>query len=83
MPEPNLPPLLLCDDNDTPEIKAERINIDELQRKIPELPAQTRLKLMSEYNLPLKTTITLVNIKHCYTVCFVYNDLHYIMFLLG
>jgi aspartyl-tRNA(Asn)/glutamyl-tRNA(Gln) amidotransferase subunit B len=58
MPEPNLPPLLLCDDNDpNPDL----INISNFKKEIKQLPNELRENLLKTYNLNLEQIFTLMN----------------------
>lgn len=57
MPEPNLPPLRL---NMSKVAVQDLVNVPELQDKIPELPAQTRLRLQEQFSLTLATAVVLV-----------------------
>lgn len=59
MPEPNLPPLRLnLNENDQNQKKL--ISVSEIAKKIPELPEQTRRRLMDNYKLNSETAIILV-----------------------
>ncbi|XP_007528434.1 glutamyl-tRNA(Gln) amidotransferase subunit B, mitochondrial isoform X1 [Erinaceus europaeus] len=63
MPEPNLPPLLLFDSESLPAgaDPQQVINIDQLREHLPELPSQTREKLMLQYGLRPEYSFTLLN----------------------
>lgn len=50
MPEPNLPPLRLIVDENSPKIPG-LIDVTSIKRQIPELPEATRQKLVSVYGL--------------------------------
>ena len=51
MPEPNLPPLRLCDTADTEE--SDRVNIHTIRSRMPELPFEIRAKLRERFDLSL------------------------------
>ncbi|GFY59487.1 glutamyl-tRNA(Gln) amidotransferase subunit B, mitochondrial [Trichonephila inaurata madagascariensis] len=55
MPEPNLPPIRICDEQDKGSYKnVDNVpNIDEIKRKLPVLPETERSILMNNYQLPL------------------------------
>ncbi|GFQ77350.1 glutamyl-tRNA(Gln) amidotransferase subunit B, mitochondrial [Trichonephila clavata] len=55
MPEPNLPPIRVCDEQDKESYKnVDNVpNIDEIKRKLPVLPETERSMLMNNYKLPL------------------------------
>eukprot|EP00092_Neocalanus_flemingeri_P027571 GFUD01029912.1.p1 GENE.GFUD01029912.1~~GFUD01029912.1.p1 ORF type:complete len:553 (+),score=205.74 GFUD01029912.1:39-1697(+) len=57
MPEPNLPPLRLVDDNTD---HTDMINISPIRSTMPELPAQTRSRLSDQFGLSLVTAAQLV-----------------------
>lgn len=62
MPEPNLPPLRVALEYD--DISHE-INVAQLRKELPELPATTRQNIMDKYGLTITTVIRLlVNIFH-------------------
>ena len=50
MPEPNLPPLKLID-QDKPSENYNILNVNHYREKLPELPYKTRSKLMDKYEL--------------------------------
>lgn len=54
MPEPNLPPIRICDGNDSPENYGNLPNIEEIKKKLPILPETERLELLEKYKLPLR-----------------------------
>lgn len=56
MPEPNLPPLYIAID----PVNQGVVNVNKLQKDIPELPEETRTRLMKDYNLSLEQVIVLV-----------------------
>ncbi|XP_049785624.1 glutamyl-tRNA(Gln) amidotransferase subunit B, mitochondrial [Schistocerca cancellata] len=63
MPEPNLPPLwLLIDDKPLPENvdSRELVNVEQLRKELPEMPEETRNKLIQNYALSLETVFILV-----------------------
>ncbi|XP_049828329.1 glutamyl-tRNA(Gln) amidotransferase subunit B, mitochondrial isoform X1 [Schistocerca gregaria] len=63
MPEPNLPPLwLLIDDKPLPENvdSRELVNVEALRKELPEMPEETRNKLIQNYALSLETVFILV-----------------------
>ncbi|XP_044753394.1 glutamyl-tRNA(Gln) amidotransferase subunit B, mitochondrial [Coccinella septempunctata] len=57
MPEPNLPPLHLSYGNFIPE----SVDVEPLKKALPELPAQTRIRLNKELGLTENQAILLVN----------------------
>ncbi|KAL3275695.1 hypothetical protein HHI36_020445 [Cryptolaemus montrouzieri] len=57
MPEPNLPPLHLSND----EVNQGSVNVEKLRKSIPELPAQIRERLQKELGLTLSQAVILVN----------------------
>ncbi|KAK7865001.1 hypothetical protein R5R35_000026 [Gryllus longicercus] len=62
MPEPNLPPLrLLIEGQLIPKDAKNLVNVTELQNRIPELPEETRRKLIKQYGLSSESAIQLVN----------------------
>jgi len=61
MPEPNLPPLRLCDDNSEQQ---DMINISPIRSSMPELPAQVRARLCEQYGLSLGAASQLVEWPH-------------------
>ncbi|KAJ8028514.1 Glutamyl-tRNA(Gln) amidotransferase subunit B, mitochondrial [Holothuria leucospilota] len=63
MPEPNLPPLIVYNDDTiksapNPE---KAVNIDDIKRRIPELPEQKRQRLTSDYGISYSNATVLVN----------------------
>jgi aspartyl-tRNA(Asn)/glutamyl-tRNA(Gln) amidotransferase subunit B len=60
MPEPNLPPLFLCDDNDN-DPNPDLINISNFKKEIKQLPNELRENLLKTYNLNLEQIFTLMN----------------------
>ena len=50
MPEPNLPPLRLID-QDQPSENYNILNINDYRKNLPELPSKTRSKLIDSYEL--------------------------------
>ncbi|XP_026473641.1 glutamyl-tRNA(Gln) amidotransferase subunit B, mitochondrial [Ctenocephalides felis] len=77
MPEPNLPPLILKIDSDPihsnqsivssndkwykPDDSSDLINVLSLKATLPELPHETRSRLVTDYNLTPELAITLVD----------------------
>ncbi|XP_017778483.1 PREDICTED: glutamyl-tRNA(Gln) amidotransferase subunit B, mitochondrial [Nicrophorus vespilloides] len=57
MPEPNLPPLHVA----IGPIKNGCVNVDEIEKQIPELPSGTRTRLIDDFGLQLQQSIILVN----------------------
>jgi aspartyl-tRNA(Asn)/glutamyl-tRNA(Gln) amidotransferase subunit B len=57
MPEPNLPPLRLCEDNSE---QKDMINISPIRSSMPELPAQVRARLSEMYGLSIGASSQLV-----------------------
>lgn len=53
MPEPNLPPLLLYDTESLPPgaDPQQVINIDWIREQLPELPSETRERLIQQYGI--------------------------------
>ncbi|CAL1267446.1 unnamed protein product [Larinioides sclopetarius] len=62
MPEPNLPPIRICDENDRHECD-NLPNINEIQKRIPILPGTERSVLLEKYKLPLSTADRIVHSK--------------------
>lgn len=65
MPEPNLPPLVLYDDEtigDAP-IREKVVNIDDIRRRLPELPEEQRQRLTQVYEIKYSDAVKLVNEK--------------------
>lgn len=58
MPEPNLPPLVL---NMTEVMDPDLVCVPLLQKSIPELPAETRKRMMELYHLTPEQAIQIVN----------------------
>lgn len=58
MPEPNLPPLHLnvTGSNNEPDL----INVIAIQQSLPELPEETRQKLMTNFNLSQDIAVILM-----------------------
>uniref|UniRef100_A0A3B3TCG5 Glutamyl-tRNA(Gln) amidotransferase subunit B, mitochondrial n=1 Tax=Paramormyrops kingsleyae TaxID=1676925 RepID=A0A3B3TCG5_9TELE len=63
MPEPNLPPLLLYDQQTAPmdADPTQVILIDQIQEQLPELPRVTRERLVKTYGILPEHSFTLVN----------------------
>lgn len=64
MPEPNLPPLYLNVNNCHSHIPG-LIDVSSIEKSLPELPEQTRQKLIAEYSLTQEIAVIL-------TVCNIY-----------
>jgi len=62
MPEPNLPPLRLCDVNNSEQMNM--VNISPIRSSMPELPGHTRTKLCEDYGLSLVSASILVDWPH-------------------
>ncbi|XP_050295802.1 glutamyl-tRNA(Gln) amidotransferase subunit B, mitochondrial [Anthonomus grandis grandis] len=60
MPEPNLPPLHIG----MGPVKGGTINADEIKSQVPELPEETRVRLVKEFGLTSQQSIILVNDFH-------------------
>lgn len=62
MPEPNLPPLVLYDATSLPSDADSQqvINIDQLRDMLPELPSETRERLVQQYGMLPEHSFTLV-----------------------
>ncbi|XP_006747001.1 glutamyl-tRNA(Gln) amidotransferase subunit B, mitochondrial isoform X1 [Leptonychotes weddellii] len=63
MPEPNLPPLLLHDTASLPPgaDPQQVINIDWIRERLPELPSETREKLIQQYGMLPEHSFALLN----------------------
>ncbi|XP_053259110.1 glutamyl-tRNA(Gln) amidotransferase subunit B, mitochondrial isoform X1 [Podarcis raffonei] len=63
MPEPNLPPLILCDSKSSPAHTSDRqvVNIDWLRERLPDLPSAKRAKLVECYGIQPQHSFTLLN----------------------
>uniref|UniRef100_A0AAG5CMU9 Glutamyl-tRNA(Gln) amidotransferase subunit B, mitochondrial n=1 Tax=Anopheles atroparvus TaxID=41427 RepID=A0AAG5CMU9_ANOAO len=62
LPEPNLPPLHLQMQEETKEdLEVELINVPKIQRSLPELPEETRQRIIQQHQLTPAIAITLVN----------------------
>uniref|UniRef100_A0ABI7XZM9 Glutamyl-tRNA(Gln) amidotransferase subunit B, mitochondrial n=1 Tax=Felis catus TaxID=9685 RepID=A0ABI7XZM9_FELCA len=63
MPEPNLPPLLLYDTASLPAgaDPQQVINIDRIREQLPELPSETREKLIQQYGILPEHSFALLN----------------------
>lgn len=57
MPEPNLPPLHIA----MGPVQQGCVNADDLRKRIPELPEETRTRLKENYGLTPEQSIILVN----------------------
>jgi len=78
MPEPNLPPLMLCDEEEPQQ--TDRVNIFHIRSSLPELPAQTRSRLCDEYGLSLLASSQLVEwpqLLEYFHQCVSYNPTSY------
>ena len=62
MPEPNLPPLRLCDVKNSEQ--RDIVNIFPIRTSMPELPGQTRTRLCKDYGLSLVAASILVDWPH-------------------
>ncbi|XP_006824477.1 glutamyl-tRNA(Gln) amidotransferase subunit B, mitochondrial-like [Saccoglossus kowalevskii] len=62
MPEPNLPPLVIYDKKTIMNASKDDIavNIDDLRKKLPELPEQQRQRLTRHYGIPLLHSMVLM-----------------------
>ena len=62
MPEPNLPPLHIYNDVTMPTyLQGDQVvNIDDLKRKLPPLPAEVRARLQEDYGLSLEHANTIM-----------------------
>lgn len=63
MPEPNLPPLRLVIDDTRKGFNKNYVNVNELKKKLPELPAETRKRLVCQFELSQETAVRLVSEK--------------------
>lgn len=65
MPEPNLPPLCLFDNESisTASCNTSVINIDDIRNKLPPLPEDIRQRLEKNYNIPRQNAAFLTEIK--------------------
>uniref|UniRef100_A0A5F9C8E3 Glutamyl-tRNA(Gln) amidotransferase subunit B, mitochondrial n=1 Tax=Oryctolagus cuniculus TaxID=9986 RepID=A0A5F9C8E3_RABIT len=63
MPEPNLPPLLLYDSTSLPAgaDPQQVIDIDRIRETLPELPSETRARLVQQYGMLPEHSFTLLN----------------------
>ena len=59
MPEPNLPPLLIHIDKFTKNTN-NLVDATVLSKQIPEMPQETRSKLLNQYKVPKALVIVLV-----------------------
>ena len=68
MPEPNLPPLRLYMDGTIPADldPSQVININELERQLPELPESKRQRLQDAYGINIQQSLIIVVIKIFY-----------------
>lgn len=69
MPEPNLPPIYVYDDQSLPGTDSKVVNMDAIQSEIPELPNQKRLRLQQDYELSLDK-INMLSFEHGMMVLF-------------
>lgn len=60
MPEPNLPPLHLNINENTNVINRELINVKQIKETLPELPEETRQKLMITYGVAQDVAVILL-----------------------
>ncbi len=76
MPEPNLPPLIVYDNesiNSATNMNS-AVNIDVLKQRLPELPEAQRQRLVKDHGIKLESAIKLVvsdldlNIGNCFTL---------------
>jgi len=78
MPEPNLPPLRLCDVKNSEQ--TDIVNIFPIRSSMPELPGQTRARLCKDYGLSLVAASILVDWPHLleyFLQCVTYNPSNY------
>ncbi|XP_078068668.1 glutamyl-tRNA(Gln) amidotransferase subunit B, mitochondrial isoform X2 [Mustelus asterias] len=63
MPEPNLPPLVIYDNETIPSNVNHRqvVNIDHIREQLPELPNEKRKRLVEKYGILTEHSFTLVN----------------------
>jgi Asp-tRNA(Asn)/Glu-tRNA(Gln) amidotransferase B subunit len=61
MPEPNLPPLRLVDDDASRPDKINVIDINDYRTSMPELPATTRQRMVDKLGLTLDMASRIVN----------------------
>ncbi|XP_030419417.1 glutamyl-tRNA(Gln) amidotransferase subunit B, mitochondrial isoform X2 [Gopherus evgoodei] len=63
MPEPNLPPLILCDNKSLPANTNHQhvVNIDWIRERLPDLPSVRRVKLVEQYGILPEHSFTLLN----------------------
>ena len=62
MPEPNLPPLRLVDDEEEKHNgRTGNLNVDEIRSGLPELPGETRQRYVDELGLSLDVASRIVN----------------------
>ncbi|XP_076241646.1 glutamyl-tRNA(Gln) amidotransferase subunit B, mitochondrial isoform X2 [Calliopsis andreniformis] len=60
MPEPNLPPLHLCVNENT-ENKYNLVNVSSLKKQLPKLPEEIRRTLLEDFGITSYTTIAVMN----------------------
>lgn len=56
MPEPNLPPLHIG----MGPVERGCVHVDDLKKRIPEMPEEIRQRLMKDYDLSLEQSVRLV-----------------------
>ncbi|XP_071950488.1 glutamyl-tRNA(Gln) amidotransferase subunit B, mitochondrial-like [Antedon mediterranea] len=63
MPEPNLPPLVVYDDETIGESEnpSNAININDIERAVPELPEAKRLRFQEQYEISWRSAVVLVS----------------------
>ena len=68
MPEPNLPPLVIYDNDSIHKAPnaSHAVNIDAMRQQLPELPEQQRARLVKNYSIKLESAIKLV-VSHQFT----------------
>jgi len=78
MPEPNLPPLRLCDEEHSEQMNM--VNISPIRSSMPELPGHIRTRLCKEYGLSLVSASILVDWPHLleyFMQCVTFNPISF------
>ena len=61
IPEPNLPPLRLCDQNEPGNMNPDILNVNDFRLEQPELPADRRRLLAEKFGLSTDNVVRMVN----------------------
>ena len=78
MPEPNLPPVYVYDDQSLPMTNSSVVNMDAIQSQMPELPNQLRTRLQQDYNLSLETINVLLVSSYISSIIQLYKFSHHL-----